>query len=135
MPDTKKLDRFEEIRELNEARQQKREWRAALRRLVAWHESHEALAEELGTKKGVIGQYLASEKEPSKKRKKKILDLHTRIKRMPQLAGEAAITLLQVISVVEEEILTPEQLQVVDTRWQMAKKRVERLAERLVEDD
>lgn len=133
MPDT---GRYKKTEDLNEARRQKREWDAALRRLEAWHESHEALAQKLGTTKNVIGRYLAGEgEEPSDERKKKILDLHTRIKRMPQLAGEAAITMLQVISVIEEEILTPEQLQAVDTRWQLAKKRVERLAERLVEDE
>jgi transcriptional regulator with XRE-family HTH domain len=132
MPDT---DRYKKTEDLSEARRQKREWSAALERLVAWHESHEALAEELGTTKNAIGLYLAGEKEPVEKRKKKILDLHTRMKRMPQVAGEAAITLLQVISVIEEKILTPEQLQAVDTRWQLAKKRVERLAERLVEDE
>jgi transcriptional regulator with XRE-family HTH domain len=127
--------RYKKTEALTEARRQKREWDAALRRLEAWHESHSDLAEKLGTTKNVIGLYLAGEEEPSEKRRKKILDLHARMKRMPEAAGEAAITMLQVISVIEKEILTPEQLQAIGTRWRLVKKRVERLVDRLVDDD
>lgn len=62
-----------------------------------------------------------------------IIELHDKIERRPEYADRLCLNVLQTMEVIEDQLLTPEQLAVIETRWERLKERVENLHDLLTD--
>lgn len=104
-----------------------RDWQSALARLRECYPSDDALSRELGYERNRVRIVADNPSEAGEDMKEAIMALHHQIKDEHIAKDQAAITLLQTITWIEDEILTDEQLHVIEERWSRTKRQVQDL--------